>query len=51
VTRAIIEDLDQFKALHPALEILEAEQMVRDGNSAPLHAGAERYFREAGLLE
>lgn len=51
VTRAIIENLDQFRGLHPALAILDPVEMVRDGNSAPLHAGAERYFREAGLLE
>ncbi|MFN3953478.1 MAG: TAXI family TRAP transporter solute-binding subunit [Pararhodobacter sp.] len=51
VTRAIIENLDQFRSLHPALGILDPAEMVRDGNSAPLHAGAERYFREAGLLE
>ncbi|WP_209424365.1 TAXI family TRAP transporter solute-binding subunit [Pararhodobacter sp. SW119] len=51
LTRAIFENFDQFKGLHPALEILEPETMVSDGNSAPLHAGAERYYREAGLLE
>jgi TRAP transporter TAXI family solute receptor len=51
VVKAIFEDLDQFKGLHPALEILDPVQMVTDGNSAPLHAGAERYYREAGLIE
>jgi TRAP-type uncharacterized transport system, periplasmic component len=25
--------------------------MASDGLSAPLHPGAERYFREAGLIE
>jgi uncharacterized protein len=51
VVKAIFEDLDQFKSLHPALGVLDPEQMVTDGNSAPLHPGAERYYREAGLLE
>ncbi|MFN7002040.1 MAG: TAXI family TRAP transporter solute-binding subunit [Roseinatronobacter sp.] len=51
VTRAIFENLDQFKALHPALANLDPVEMVNDGNSAPLHPGSERYFREAGLLE
>ncbi len=51
VTKAIFEGLDQFKALHPALGNLDPEQMVAEGNSAPLHDGAERYFREAGLME
>lgn len=51
VTRAVFENLDQFKALHPALANLDPAQMVSDGLSAPLHPGAERYFREAGLLQ
>ncbi len=51
VVRAIFENFDQFQGLHPALEVLEPETMVRDGLSAPLHPGAERYYREAGLLE
>jgi len=51
VTRAIFENLDQFRGLHPALANLEAAEMVGDGLSAPLHAGSERYFREAGLME
>ena len=50
VTRAIMENLDQFRGLHPALANLDPAEMVSDGNSAPLHPGAERYFREAGLL-
>ena len=51
VTRAIFENLDQFTALHPALANLDPSEMVSDGLSAPLHSGAERYFREAGLIE
>lgn len=51
VTKAIFENLDQFKSLHPALANLVPSEMVNDGNSAPLHDGAVRYFREAGLME
>ncbi len=51
VTKAVMASLDQFKELHPALSALDAAQMVNDGNSAPLHDGAARYYREAGLLE
>jgi hypothetical protein len=51
VTEAIFENLDQFRELHPALAGLEASEMVNDGNSAPIHEGAARYYREAGLLE
>lgn len=51
VVKAIFEDLDQFRALHPALANLDPAQMVADGNSAPLHDGAVRYYREAGLMD
>jgi hypothetical protein len=51
VVKAVFENFDQFKSLHPAFAVLEKEQMVSDGLSAPLHPGAERYYREAGLLE
>ena len=51
MVKAVFENFDQFTGLHPAFAELEKEQMVSDGLSAPLHAGAERYFREAGLLE
>ncbi len=51
VTRAVFENLDAFKELHPAFGILDPEEMVSDGLSAPLHAGAERYYREVGLID
>jgi uncharacterized protein len=51
VTKAVFENFDEFKNLHPAFEVLDRETMVTVGNSAPLHEGAERYFQEAGLLE
>jgi len=51
VVKAIFENLDQFRDLHPALANLDPQQMVSDGNSAPLHDGAARYYREAGLLD
>jgi TRAP transporter TAXI family solute receptor len=51
VTKAVFEQLDQFKSLHPALSNLQAAQMVPTGSDIPLHPGAERYFKEAGLLK
>ncbi|SFP43729.1 TAXI family TRAP transporter solute-binding subunit [Tranquillimonas alkanivorans] len=49
--KAVFENFDQFKGLHPAFANLTKEEMVSDGLSAPLHAGAEQYYREAGLIE
>ncbi len=48
--KAVFENFDRFKKLHPAFETLTKEDMVSTGLSAPLHPGAERYYREAGLL-
>ena len=50
VVKAVFENFDQFKGLHPAFENLKKEDMASEGLSAPLHPGAERYFEEAGLL-
>ena len=51
VVKAVFENIDQFKGLHPAFANLDPAEMANDGLSAPLHAGAEKYFREAGLLK
>ena len=51
VVSAVFENIDQFRSLHPAFANLDPAQMANDGLSAPLHPGAERYFREAGLIE
>lgn len=51
VVKAVFEDFDQFKQLHPAFEVLKKEEMIKDGLSAPLHDGAAKYFKEAGLLK
>jgi uncharacterized protein len=51
ITKAVFENLDEFKKLHPAFANLSAANMVKDGLSAPLHEGAARYFKEKGLLK
>lgn len=50
VVKTVFENLEAFKKMHPAFGTLEPGRMVRDGLSAPLHEGALRYYREAGLL-
>ncbi|MBB3185156.1 hypothetical protein FHR95_002737 [Halomonas fontilapidosi] len=49
--KAIFDNFDRFKRLHPAFEGLDAEEMVTSGLSAPLHEGAARYYREQGWIE
>ena len=50
LTKSVFENMDQFRSLHPAFANLDPKQMASDGLSAPLHPGAEKYYREAGLL-
>lgn len=50
VVKAVFENFDSFKKLHPAFGVLKKEEMVKDGLSAPLHDGAAKYYKEAGLL-
>jgi TRAP transporter TAXI family solute receptor len=51
LTRAVFDNFDEFKNLHPALANLEPAHMIKDGNSAPLHAGAARFFKEKHWLK
>lgn len=51
VVKAVFDNFDRFKGLHPAFANLTHEEMIGEGNSAPLHPGAERYYREQGWLE
>ncbi len=50
VVKAVFENFEDFKKLHPAFANLKREEMVKDGLSAPLHAGALKYYKEVGLL-
>ncbi len=50
VTRAVMENLDDFRSLHPAFANLDPQQMITNGLSAPLHPGAERYYKEQGWM-
>ena len=50
VTKEVFTNIDELRKLHPALDVLTKENMLQ-GLSAPLHPGAEKYFKEAGLLK
>jgi TRAP transporter TAXI family solute receptor len=51
VTKAVFDNFDEFKKLHPALANLKPEDMIKNGLSAPLHDGAARYYKEKGWLK
>ena len=50
ITKEVFENLDEFKKLHPALEGLTRETML-EGLTAPIHPGALKYYKEAGLMK
>jgi TRAP transporter TAXI family solute receptor len=51
VVKAVFDNFDEFKKLHPALGVLTPQAMVKDGLSAPLHDGATKYYKEKGWLK
>lgn len=51
VTKAVFDNFDEFKKLHPAFANLQPKNMVADGLTAPLHEGAARYYREKGWIK
>jgi len=51
VVKAVFDNFDEFKKLHPALANLKPEDMVKNGLSAPLHEGAARYYKEKGWIK
>ncbi|MEE9597393.1 MAG: TAXI family TRAP transporter solute-binding subunit [Acidiferrobacterales bacterium] len=50
IARAVFENLDDFRKLHPAFANLDPKKMIKDGLSAPLHAGAVKYYKEKGWM-
>lgn len=50
VVKAVFDNFDRFKGLHPAFANLSEEDMISTGLSAPLHPGAEQYYRERGWI-
>jgi len=51
VVKAVFDNFDTFKKLHPAFANLNKQDMIHNGNSAPLHRGAIKYYKEAGLMD
>lgn len=50
VVKAVFENFDDFKKLHPAFANLDPKKMIKDGLSAPLHPGAVKYYKEKGWM-
>lgn len=50
ITRTLVENVANLNNIHAALAGLTPEAMA-DVSGIPLHPGAERYYREAGLID
>ena len=50
VTKALFANLDRLKASHKMGETITREKAL-EGITIPLHAGAEKFYREAGILK
>ena len=50
IVKAVFENFDDFKKLHPAFANLKESEMIKDALSAPLHDGAAKYYKERGWL-
>jgi hypothetical protein len=50
IVKSVFDSLDEFKQLHPALANLDPKVMATEALTAPLHPGAERYFKEKGVI-
>jgi len=51
VVKAVFDNLEEFRKMHPAFAGLRAEDMVKSGLTAPLHEGAVRFYREKGWIK
>ncbi len=50
VVKAVFDNFADFKKLHPAFANLKESEMITDALSAPLHAGAIKYYKERGWM-
>lgn len=50
VVKAVFDNFDDFKKLHPAFANLKQEEMIKDSLTAPLHPGAVKYYEEQGWM-
>jgi TRAP transporter TAXI family solute receptor len=50
VVKAVFDNFDAFKKLHPAFGRLVEAEMIKDGLTADLHPGAVKYYKERGWM-
>lgn len=51
IVKSVMENIEDFRKLHPAFTNLDPKEMATAGLSAPLHPGAAKYYKEQGWIE
>ena len=51
IVKAVFDNIDRFKKMHPAFAHLEPSKMIVNNLSAPLHDGALRFYKEKGWVQ
>ncbi|MEM6972949.1 MAG: TAXI family TRAP transporter solute-binding subunit [Pseudomonadota bacterium] len=50
IVKTVFDNFGRFRRLHPAFANLKEEEMISQSLSAPLHAGAVKYYKERGWI-
>ena len=50
LTKTFWENLDEMSKAHSVMKTVTPDMAVKDLSDLPLHTGAEKYYREAGLI-
>jgi TRAP transporter TAXI family solute receptor len=51
VVKAVFENFADFRRLHPVLAAVDLKELLPSEAVIPIHPGALRYYREAGLIQ
>jgi TRAP-type uncharacterized transport system substrate-binding protein len=51
IVKAVFDNFDEFKALHPDFGVLSPSTMVKDGLATPIHDGALHYYKTKGWVK
>lgn len=49
--KALYDNQKRVQSIHPSLAEFSGPEMIRNPKSLPLHPGAERFYREKGLIK
>ena len=50
IVKTMVENIDSIRGVHAALKNLTVEEFA-NVSGVPLHPGAEKYYREIGVLK